>query len=242
MWEDAPPRRVGYAAHEGTLAHTLCEAALLLNNIPWKEGLNFAVEGSEVLVTNEMLNAVSLYTTLVSTLSDIAQWRIIEKRVYFNWIWGDDPPNAELFGTSDFACTDGLTLYVLDFKYGSGKGVKVEKNTQLLLYALGAYGTLRQERPDLADSIESVCLGVVQPRAGGDPVRQWVIPLTELLYWAHAVLKPSIDKILSGVKQPLTPGNHCYFCNASQQCPAYRRHKIQASIASFPDYAEEPLV
>jgi hypothetical protein len=230
---------VGYAAHEGTLAHTLCEAALLMNSIPWKEGLNFTVEGSEVLVTGDMLNAVSLYTTLVSTLSDIALWRIIEKQVSFKWIWKKNQPTAELFGTSDFSCTDGLTLYVVDFKYGSGKGVKVEGNTQLLLYALGALGELRRDRPDLAASIETVCLVIVQPRAGGEPVRQWSIPVAELLYWAYATLKPAIDKILSGIPQPLVAGSHCYFCAASFECPVYRRHKVQKSIASFPDYEPE---
>jgi hypothetical protein len=231
---------VGYAAHEGTLAHTLCEAALLMNNIPWKEGLNFSVEGFIVDVTAEMLDAVSLYVTMVSVLSDSALWRIIERRVSYGWIWGENRPKAELFGTSDFACTDGQTLYVVDFKYGSGKFVKVEGNTQLLLYALGAFGELRRDRPDLADTLDVVCLAIVQPRAGGDPVRQWSIPVADLLYWAHTTLKPAIDKILSGIPQPLVPGSHCYFCAASQECPAYRKHKVQRSIASFPDYVEEP--
>jgi Protein of unknown function (DUF2800) len=240
-WEKYPPKRVGYAAHEGTLAHTLCEAALLTNQIPWTEGMNYTVEGSEILVTNDMLNAVSLYATLVSTLSDIALWRIIEKQVSFGWLWGANAP-VDLFGTSDFACTDGTVLYVIDFKYGSGKAVKVEGNTQLLLYALGAWGELRRDRPDLADTIDTVCLVVVQPRAGGEPVRQWSIPLAELVYWAYATLKPSIDKILSGVKQPLVPGAHCYFCAASHECPAYRRHKVQKSVESFPDYVEPDLV
>jgi hypothetical protein len=236
-WMKYPDRVPGFAAREGTLAHTLCEAALNLNAVPWKEGHEFNVEGVKVWVTPEMLNAVSLYATLVSMLSDMAQWRIIEQQVSYGWLW-ENPPPEKLFGTSDFAATDGQTLYVVDFKYGSGKFVKVEFNTQLLCYALGCYGRLRNERPDLADTIDNICLVVVQPRAGGEPVRQWTISLAELLYWAYGTLKPSIDKILSGRPLPLKAGNYCFFCQASSGCEVYNRARIKASVAHFPDYVE----
>ena len=127
--------------------------------------------------------------------------------------------------TVDFGACDGLTLYVLDFKYGSGKAVKVERNTQLLCYALGALGLLETERPDLLASLESVCLAIVQPRAGGDPVRQWVIPVSDLIYWGFSTLKPTVEKIsrANGGELPLTPGRHCFFCAASIESTANTR-------------------
>jgi hypothetical protein len=86
-----------------------------------------------------------------------------------------------------------------------------------------------------------VSLVIVQPRAGGTPVRQWTISIAELLYWGYGTLKPSIDKILSGKPQPLTPGNHCYFCNASSECPAYRKLKVRRTIDSFPDLLPDEI-
>ena len=214
----------------------MCEAALTLNAVPWKEGAIFNVEGSEVVVTQEMLNCVSLFATTVSRISDFSDWRIIEKPVGVSWLWDGSEPPENVFGTLDFGACDGVTLYIVDFKYGRGKFVKVDRNTQLLIYALGVYGRLLRERPDLAATVESVCLVIIQPRAGGDPVRQWSIPISELLYWGYAVLKPSIDKIVDETGLPLVPGNHCYFCAASYTCKAYQRMRLQRSIDSFPDY------
>jgi hypothetical protein len=238
-WTKYPPKGVGFAAHEGTLAHTLCEAALTLNAVPWKEGAIFDVEGDQVEITQEMLNSVSLFATTMSIISDMSLWRMVESEVSLGWLWGSVKPPEEVFGTADFAACDGLTLYVCDFKFGRGKAVRVERNTQLLCYAVGVLGRLRRERPDLADTIENICLVIVQPRAGGDPVRQWSLSVGELFYWAHAVLKPAIERIVSGVALALVPGAHCYFCAASRECPAYRKLRLQHSIASFPDWVED---
>ena len=50
-WAKYPPKVVGFAAKEGTLAHALCEAALKLNAVPWTEGMKFKVDGEEIEVT-----------------------------------------------------------------------------------------------------------------------------------------------------------------------------------------------
>jgi hypothetical protein len=240
MWATRPKKTVGFAAHEGTLAHALCEAAIEINAIPWKAGMMFPVDGDQILVTPEMLNAVQLFATTTGSLSDATDWRVSEQEVSLAWLWttqGEEPPE-HVFGTLDFAACDPLTLYVLDLKYGRGKGVKVDRNTQLLLYALGAYHKLVRERPDLAKTIENVCLVIVQTRAGGNPVRTWSLPLGDLLYWGYSTFKPSVEIIANG-GGPLVPGNHCYFCAASSDCPAYMKLRTQRSIDSFPDYDPE---
>jgi hypothetical protein len=53
------------------------------------------------------------------------------------------------------------------------------------------------------------------------------------------VLKPAVERIVAGRGLSLVAGNHCYFCAASIECPAYRRLKLQRSIDSFPDYDPE---
>lgn len=242
-WDKHPDRSTtvtaGLAAKEGTLAHTLCEAAIQLQDIPWKEGMKFEVAGAEIVVTTEMLNAVSLYCTTIMSIADIASWVAVEKQLSYKWLWKDLPVD-DLFGTTDFAAFADRVLYVIDFKFGRGKAVNVVGNTQLLLYALGAYGQLQKDRPDLAGQIDFVSLAVVQPRAGGSPVRQWTIPVGELFYWAYSTLKPSVEEIIFAVEPlPLRPGNHCFFCAASLECPAYGKLRRQRSVDSFPDWVPE---
>ena len=237
-WAKRPPKKVGFAAHEGTLAHALCEGALTLNAIPWKETQSFDVEGDQVQVTTEMLNAVQLFAQATSSISDACEWRLFEGEVNLNWLWTGRPPEP-LFGTLDFAACDRVTLYIVDFKYGRGKGVRVDRNTQLLMYALGAYERLKRERPDLAATLDNVCLVIIQPRAGGNPVRSWALSLGDLLYWGYSTLKPAVDEIARNPSPPLVAGNHCYFCAASYDCETYARLRVQRSIDSFPDYDPE---
>jgi hypothetical protein len=216
----------------------LCEAALALNAVPWPEGSKFTVDGDEIEIDQEMLNCVSMYATITGNLSDVSLWRCVERRVELDWLWNGAASPESVFGTLDFGATDGVALYIVDFKYGRGKHVRVERNTQLLCYALGVLGLLDRERPDLAATLADVCLVIVQPRAGGEPVRQWTITVENLLYWGYAVLKPSIETIVHDPSPGLTPGSHCWFCAASHECQVYRRHRIQRSIDAFPDWVE----
>jgi hypothetical protein len=229
---------VGYAAREGTLAHALCEATAVNPAAAWTPGNAFDVEGVTVEITPEMLNGVKLFVATTDLLSEFASWRMIEKEVALSWLWEGSPPPTDVFGTLDFASCDGLTLYIVDFKYGSGKAVKVDRNTQLLCYALGALSKLQAERPDLYETLESVCLVIVQPRAGGEPVRQWTISVGDLIFWGYSVLKPTVDKIAraNGGELPLVPGRHCYFCNANVDCKAYLKHRREQDVMFFPDY------
>jgi hypothetical protein len=229
---------VGYAAKEGTLAHALCEATAITPAAHWTPGQTFDVEGATVEITPEMLKGVKLFVDTTNLLSEFAHWRMIEQEVSLAWLWEGSTPPADVFGTLDFASCDGLTLYIVDFKFGSGKAIKVDRNTQLLLYALGALGKLKNERPDLYETLESVCLVIVQPRAGGDPVRQWTLSVSDLLFWGYSTLKPTVEKIAraNGGELPLVAGRHCYFCAANVDCPAYLKHRRDQDVMFFPEY------
>jgi hypothetical protein len=129
-------------------------------------------------------------------------------------------------------------LYVVDFKYGRGKAIQPEKNSQLLCYGLGTYGLLKRERPRLADSIDMVSLAIIQPRAGGDPVRQWNLPLNHLLTWGFMNLKPAIDRITSDKPGAFVAGAHCWFCPASMECPALHAMRVTNLVRRFPEESE----
>lgn len=249
LWAQLPEPVGGFAANEGTLCHTLCEAALRIDDIPWTVGMKFQVEDREIEVTADMLNAVQLYVTLVADLRDRLKWSHVEQRLDISGLWrnGAQAPQ-DVFGTGDFVgCGDEHDvgwniLYIVDLKYGRGHSVQVEENSQLMIYAIGAWYKLLAERPDLAKDVRLVNMVIVQPRAGGAPVRTWTIPLGEVLAWAHLTLKPSIDAINTGKPVELKAGRWCFFCQAGPICPALRALKIANATEALPDWNEEDYV
>lgn len=250
LWAQVPEVPAGFAAEEGTLCHTLAQAALAINDIPWTPGMRFKVEHREIEVTSDMLNALQLYVTLVADLRDRLAWSHVEQRLDISSLWtnGAQAPPQDVFGTGDFiGCGDehGIgwnVLYVYDLKYGRGHAVQVEENTQLMIYAVGAWQKLLKERPDLAKNVRLVNLAIVQPRAGSAPVRTWTVPLGEVLAWAHLTLKPSIDKISSGALTELKAGRWCYFCRAGPICPALKALKMANALDALPEWNEEDYV
>lgn len=236
-WKLAPAPKPGPAARQGTLAHTLCEAALIKGRLGRWLDMTFLVEGEPVVVDQEMLDAVSLYAAYVSSIRD-SGWRAVESEVSLAWLW-DKAPSEEIFGTADFAASAFRVLHVVDFKYGRGKAVDPEKNPQLSCYGVGAFGQLKREKPEIARHIDTVRLTIVQPRAGSRPVREWETPLGDLMFWAYGALRPAVDRILRGKPGPLTPGSHCWFCAASADCEAYRSHRAQREIGLYPDWVDE---
>lgn len=245
LWRELPEPTAGFAANEGTLCHTLCEAALRIKAVPWVPGMRFNVEGREIEITDDMLNAVQLYVTLVSALRDKLKWSHVEQRLDISELWVGSKPPDDVFGTGDFiGCGDEHNvgwnvLYVIDLKYGRSHAVRVEENTQLMTYAVGAWFKLLRERPDLAQHTKLVSLTVVQPRAGGPPVRSWLVSVGEILAWAYLTLKPTIDLINNSDELTLSAGRWCFFCQAGPTCPALHRLKLDNAIEALPEWHDE---
>jgi hypothetical protein len=78
-----------YAA-EGTVAHTIAQAALAKEPLP-AIGATVTVDGHEILVTEEMLDAVNEYLDIVRPLLAKAQDGGVEIRVHISSV----PPTAE---------------------------------------------------------------------------------------------------------------------------------------------------
>ena len=125
-----------YAA-EGTVAHTIAQAALAEEPLP-PIGALVTVEGHEILVTEEMLDAVNEYLDIVRPLLAKAQDGGVEIRVHISSV----PPTAESYGTADFDAVVGRKLFVVDLKYGKDVHVHVASNSQALFYALAVVETL----------------------------------------------------------------------------------------------------
>jgi hypothetical protein len=143
-------------AAEGTKAHELAEKALVAK-----------VNASDVAgdYPAEMRDYVQMYLDYVRGVAVGARDVLIEQRLDISkWV-------PECFGTADAVVIHGETIHVIDLKYGKGLRVDAEKNSQLMLYALGAY----EENNFIYGPFTKAVLHVVQPRL--DHFDAWEIEL-----------------------------------------------------------------
>lgn len=211
---------------EGTLAHRLGEQGLttgedvsaLLGNIT-------LVDGHEVTVTEEMIDAVQLYlNTVVNYPTGPNVFRYVEKKVHLN---------GAVWGTADCILYDAWdeALTVIDLKYGKGIAVDADDNEQLMIYGLAAARTL-------GVSPKTVTCVIVQPRVA-NAIRKASFAFLDLLLWEDLVLAPA----LLAASDPFTPlkvGPHCRFCPARPDCPALRDEVLKTAQLDFADTPPPP--
>lgn len=197
-------------AEEGTLAHSLGE--LKLNN--WLG----RIEGKGINLLHEEIKKNPLYEKSMEDYTD-------EYVEYVKGIvLGDQIPLTltevkvdfskyvpEGFGTADCLILGDGTLHIIDLKYGKGVQVYAEGNSQLRLYALGAYVMYSP----LAD-IQNIVTHVVQPRLGHYGTEE--LTVKRLLDWGEEV-RPVAVEAYNGSKK-LSAGEHCKFCKAKHLCRA----------------------
>lgn len=132
---------------------------------------------------------------------------LFEQRVDFS----DYVPDG--FGTADVVILSKHAIRVIDLKFGKGVPVSAIDNTQLRLYALGAYSKFKEEYPD----IKEVSYTIHQPRL--DSISTDGTTVHKLIDWANYFVKPKAKKAWSGSGE-FIPGDHCQFCKAKAQCRA----------------------
>jgi len=214
---------------EGTLAHTLAEVKLRfqLNQIGQEEYDNEVQKVKESEYYNEELEEyVDNYVVYVRSQISEHDRPLFEQRVDFSdWV-------ADGFGTADVVILSKYSIRVIDLKFGRGIPVSAVDNTQLRLYALGAYAKFKEEFPE----IKEVHYTIVQPRL--DSISSDVTTLTKLLDWANYFVKPKAKKAWTGTGE-FVPGDWCQFCRAKATCKA--RSDFVNEIASL-DFRPAPLL
>lgn len=213
------------SAAEGTAAHALAEYKL-------KTALDQNVERpTSLFETDEMNVCTDDYVAFV--LERIAQAKhhcadpivLIEQHLDFSCY----VPQG--FGTGDVVIVGDGVLHIIDFKYGRGVLVDAAENPQMMLYALGAL----QQFGNLYD-MKQARMTIFQPRR--ENVSTWSIPISELLTWADAILKPRAVLAYDG-KGDYCPGDWCTFCKAAVKCRARAESKL--SLAKY-EFALPPLL
>jgi len=213
--EQFPDKGSDFAA-EGTLAHEMSELKLRKAFI---EPMSTRAFNSKLKKLQEQLaehptwdNGMSRHTdAYLDFISQIVHshtsppYVAIEKRLDYSHY------APEGFGTGDCVIIAGNTLYINDLKYGKGVPVSAEGNTQMRLYALGAYREYSFLYP-----IETIRMAIIQPRL--DSISEESLGVDELLAWGESI-KPLAQKAFAG-EGGFVPGEHCRFCRARYTCRA----------------------
>src|SRR5262245_28552517 len=211
---------------EGTAAHLLAEKWLRSKSRSMKPQM-ILVEGEEIPVTEEMLDAVETYVKYVKATAKGCELHI-ETRVHI------ESAGEPLSGTSDafIIAAKGKALEVIDFKYGQGVAVSAD-SSQLRIYALGVLESLGPFA-----EIDTVMLTVVQPRINPDPYSK-IIPVTELNEWEANILSPALARLSAG-DMTETPGDHCRWCVRAGECQALATKAMEVAKMTFDPIPPDP--
>lgn len=214
----------------GTVAHGVTETWLLNGKRPSHLiGTNEFVEGGDwgylVWIDEEMLSYAEMCVDWVELLDGE---KFIERRVDFSRI----TPIPKQTGTADMIVLQGERMIVADWKFGKGVQVFAEKNTQLMLYGLGA---LWEFDPD--NRVREVELRIAQPRL--DHFDSWVVNRDELMEfagWAKARMALAWQ-----LGAPRIPGpKQCQFCKIRTTCTAYAKFEVEMVEGAF-ENLDEPI-
>ena len=207
-----------YAA-EGTAAHSLCEYKLheLLGyeQLDIRENLDYYNKEMEDC-TEEYRNYIN---ELLAEHGGRKPLMFVEQRVDFSRFV------KEGFGTSDCIIIDNDTIYVIDFKYGTGVKVDALNNTQMMIYAIGAL-----EMFDGIFDINHVVMTIFQPRLNN--ISTFEMTKDELYNWAFDILKPAADMAYQGAGD-FKCGEHCRFCKAKSNCRARAEYNLKLAQYDF---------
>ena len=213
--EEGIPEETSCYAEEGTLAHELSEAILCLDlgfmAMPLYKKKIEAIKADKYYC-QEMWDEVAKYVTYVKEQFKEAKRQdknakilIEEKLDLTEWI-------PEGFGTSDVIIICNQGIEVIDLKYGKGKAVYAESNTQLMTYGRGAMKVAEK-----TCSFAKVSLTIVQPRL--DNISRWSLSTKELREWSEKVLKVKALETENPDAKAVA-GDWCQYCKARAKCRA----------------------
>jgi hypothetical protein len=223
--EEGLPESFSVYANEGTAAHELAEIVLTQGG-ECDEWAGKKLPETHWPVDYIMAEYVQEYVNFVRHHCHKDAFSAFEVRVDFStWV-------PEGFGTCDALIIDGDLMHVIDLKYGKGVRVSPVKNSQGMLYALGAYS----DYGDLAD-IKRVRITIAQPRIGDGAPQSWDIEIGDLLKWGEWVKQRA--EVCFEPNAEFVPGEkQCQWCKAKVTCKALVDLTTQTLMADFDDIGD----
>lgn len=163
------PRKSAFYSAEGTFAHDIADTCLTLGLEPWHFiGHHRSVDGFLIRCDREM--------------ADYLQFGIDRIREFGGHFFGERKVSIAKwtipgqFGTLDRGVVTDDLIVIGDLKYGAGVTVDVERNKQMMLYALGFWWDVARHYTKATRFL----LIVDQPRVTGQG-GEWETTLDELL-------------------------------------------------------------
>lgn len=215
--KNAPPQVESKYALEGTEAHSVLE--VVMKNDCSLATINFLRKKYPASMVD---HAIAFYEQVVS-LMPVGALLLCETKVELEFV------KPDMFGTVDCAIIDLFgTLWVIDYKYGAGRVVDPEENTQMIYYGLGLAHKYHF-------NFAKVRLAIAQPRIVHRDgfFRTWDMEVEALMEW-EAKFKRGVE-IAEDPLAPLKPGRWCFFCPASSICPAVEDQALAQAQIDFDD-------
>lgn len=215
-----------YAA-EGTAAHTVAEISAryfvlkTITKAEYRSGIDEATRGWEHQRADMIRHGESYARYLKQKLREHEHSILMLEQKLPTGI-------EECWGTSDAVIVSLEHVEVVDYKYGTGIRVWAERNSQLMLYGVGAL----EEYGDVLGYPTTVRLSIFQPRL--DQYDSWELTPDELLEWRDEV-GVIADRALNDPDAPFGPAEDvCRFCPAAGEC----RPRMEAALID--DFSQDP--
>lgn len=213
--EHIPDLRDEDYSKEGTTAHTLAE--ILLSNdygrlSPDEAKTRLDEIKRDPFYNQSMLDYVNQYTSIVhEQYASLVGSR--HSFIEFEALLNTSRYIPEGFGTSDVVIYADKAITIIDLKFGKGHEVSAVNNTQLLIYALGAYERLK-DKGYTAPMDSTIKMMIVQPRLRN--VSESSLSLQALLQWGEW-LKEKANAAYSGQGR-YQAGEWCKYCPINTTC------------------------
>lgn len=140
----------------------------------------------------------------------------------------------EGFGTSDCIIVGNAGIEVIDLKFGKGKQIYAQENSQLMTYGRGAVKVAER-----TTTFNKVTLTIVQPRL--EHISTWSLSTKELRDWAENVLKPKAVEAFRGDGAQCA-GDWCQFCKARPRCRALHDLALEQARRDFDEILDPMLI
>ncbi len=218
---------------EGSAIHLISECELTGQTVADV----VTIDGVEVEITDEMREVAAAYVRYANNLREDSDLFLVEARLSLDWFFDPEPAPEPFDGTSDLIAYNEASrvLTVADLK-GGVKYVEVEDNPQPMAYGLMALDEVAQMGLSMPTHVRLV---IVQPRGGGDPIREKIVTIGELLEWATGTLVPALKRIADD-DETENPGDaQCRWCKRNGECESFRNKAIADVRAAFD--ADDPV-
>ena len=223
------PDTTSEAAREGTLAHEICE--IKARQRLFKKGdPGYLAKSAATRELNKLRKDPMYFDEMEEFTDDYVEELDIHALEF------PERPHIALetrldlsdwvpdgFGTADCIMVGGDKLLVADFKFGKGVRVEAEGNTQMLLYALGAW-----KKFSLIYDIQRIKMVIIQPRLSVNP-SVWENTIGELTNFG-VYARERAQLAINGEGEFCPGEEQCRFCRARQQCRARADYNIEMAF------------